>query len=358
MLKLGMKKLLIFAVLVLSIIFLVYSNKAKVNQNSVSKTAESVKDADISESLKEEYMFVPYWTIDTDLISAPSDNLIYFGIAADNTGIDTNEVGYKNLSSFVKNSSNKDTYLTVRMLDSDANLDILEDKVLQRNIISQSIDIAKENGFKGIVLDFEIQGIPFESFVKSITSLNENFAANARRSDLTFGTLIYGDAYFRARPYDVAKISDVADRVYVMAYDFSKARGNPGPNFPLDGKETYGYDFKEMVKDYLRDVPKSKLTIVFGMFGYDWKVDDEGRGSETAVSNSTLGFEKFMTACISFNTCTLKVDEITKESRITYEKDSKRHVVWFENDSSMQKKVEYLNSVGVNSIGFWAYSFF
>lgn len=358
MVKLGMKKLLIFFLLVVGIVFLVYNNNPKINQSSTLKITESKKDSVQSVSPKEEYIFVPYWTIDSDLSDTPSENLIYFGISVNDQGIDHDDQGYKNLPSFVENSGAKDTYLTVRMLDSDVNLDILEDKKMQDKLIAESVDIAKENGFKGIILDFEIQGIPFESFVKSITSLNENFANGARHNNITFGTLLYGDAYFRARPYDVAKISNVSDRVYVMAYDFSKARGNPGPNFPLEGKETYGYDFKEMIGDYRKDVPVNKLTVVLGMFGYDWKVDDEDRGVEKAASNSTFGFEKFMTNCVSVNTCNVKVDARTRELRIDYELDSQKHIIWFETDNSMQKKVDYLNSQGLRSIGFWAYSFF
>lgn len=353
-----MKKLLVFVIIIVAVVFLLYSNRPKTNQNITSKISESIEDAKDSVSPKEGYVFVPYWTIDSDISNTPSDNLIYFGVSVNKDGVNEDDPGYKNISDFVENSGNKNTYLTVRMLDSDINLQVLKDSKLQKEIIDESINIAKENGFKGIILDLEIQGIPFESFVKSITVLHEKYAKKSHAGGITFGTLLYGDTYFRARPYDVGKLAKIADRVYVMAYDFSKARSNPGPNFPLTHQDKYGYDFKVMTSDYLKDVPASKLTIVLGLFGYDWKVDDKERGLELALSKSTLGFEKFMTECVDSNTCLVSVDPESKETRIDYTEDREDHVIWFETSNSADKKIEYLKSQEINSIGYWAYTYY
>lgn len=344
--------------LVAAVVFLIYNNKPTSIKNDTSKTAGTTQNPGELNSPEEEYIFVPYWTISSDLADAPYDNLIYFGISADLEGIDKTDLGYKNMSEFIANTQGKETHLTVRMLDSDVNLEILDNKNLQEKVISQSIDIARENGFTGIILDLEIQGIPFESFVQSITDLNINFSKSARNNNLTFGTLIYGDAYFRARPYSVKEIAQNVDRVYVMAYDFSKARGNPGPNFPLSSKEVYGYDFKTMTVDYLKDVSAEKLTVVLGMFGYDWEIDNENRGIGIASSKSTLGFEKFMISCVDSNSCSVSVDPDSKETQIIHTQENKKHIVWFETSSSADRKIEFLKSSGVNSIGFWAYSFF
>lgn len=322
-------------------------------------TSSSPSSQKVSQDLSEnaEYIITPYWNLDEDISSTPFENLMYFGIEADEDGINTEDDGYNNLSEFVTLSEGKKTYLIVRMLDNDSNMKVLDSKKIQENIVSESIELAQQNGFSGVVLDLEIQGIPFESFVSSITDFNNLYAQEVKRKGLIFGTFIYGDAYFRARPFNLSEIGKSADMIFVMAYDFSKARGNPGPNFPFDNVSTYGYSFKKMVSDFSNDVPKSKLTVIFGMFGYDWIIDEEGRGKKQAASKSTFEFQKFLTECVSSSTCKVQQDS-SSEAQITYTKDSENHVIWFESEESVKKKIEYLRTQGINSIGYWAYSYF
>lgn len=330
------------------------------SRNSVKESASTQKTASDTvvhgNSLKEEYIIIPYWTLNSDIVSTPYENLMYFGISATEQGIDKSEDGYKRLPEFIQNSQGKKTYLVVRMLDQDINMKVLENKNAQKQIISESVAIAKENGMKGVALDLEIQGIPFESFVSSISDFNKEFYIDVKKENLLFGTFMYGDAYFRARPFNISEIGKNADRVFIMAYDFSKARGNPGPNFPLEEAD-YGYSFKTMIQDFTSQVPKQKLTIVFGMFGYDWTIDEKGRGKGKTITRSTFEFQKFLTLCVSENSCTVNSNDAS-ETKITYEKDLEKHEAWFENESSVKKKIDYLNSQGINSIGYWAYSYF
>lgn len=318
-------------------------------------TVQSINSQKVSPS--ESYIIVPYWTLPKDDIGSGYNTFLYFGIAAGKSGIDESDPGFKNLEAFKTFVNSKNSYLVVRMLGSSENLDILKEKSLQESIIADSVKIAKENSFSGIVLDFETQGLPFDNLMQRITSFHSLFQEKAHLKDLSFGTFIYGDVFYRLRPYDVENISKVTDRIYVMAYDLSKAKGDPGPNFPLDGKELYGYDFKTMVSDFLKVVPSEKLTFIFGMFGYDWTVDEKGRVIGMAESKSTLGFEKFMTDCIDKNSCNVANNK-SYGVKITYKKENENHQVWFETYASEKEKEAYLSSQNLHSVGFWAYSYF
>ena len=350
-------RFLLFIVIVFAFVggfFFLRSDK-KSTKEPVQKAAVQSIEAE-KESPVEGYIFVPYWTIDSDLSSSPYD-IIYFGISATKNGIDYEDQGYKNLDSFSKVRGEKKSFLAVRMLDSDVNLAVLKDKNLQENIANEAIQIARSNNFSGIILDLEIQGLPFESFIKSITSFNALFSKRSHEQNISFAALLYGDVFYRIRPYDVGQISKETDRVFVMAYDFSKAKGDPGPNFPLEGKDTYGYDFKTMTSDFLKEVPKNKLTIIFGMFGYDWTVDEKSQTKGTASSKSTFGFEKFVTQCTDSDSCTITNSDMYG-TKITYQKDGEKHVIFFENNRSVEKKKEFLYSKGLKSFSYWAYSFF
>lgn len=353
-----MRKIIIFLSVIFLIIFAALFYRFS-SGSVVSVQKDSVQEiADNSTSQKEEYIFVPYWTIDSDIASAPFDTLIYFGIEGSTDGINNSEAGHNGLEKFVEYAGVKDKLLTVRLLNFESNSAILKSEKIQGQIISDSIALSKKYGFNGIVLDLEMQGLPFESLINRITDFNKRFSDESHKNNLTFGTLIYGDVYHRIRPYDVKKIGDAVDRIYVMGYDFSKSRGNPGPNFPLAGADIYGYDFKTMVMDFKKEVPTSKLTFIFGMFGYEWMVDEKGKSVENGTAKTTLQMERMVTRCVTEKSCTVALDPLSQETKAEYTLDGKKYISFFETSESSQEKINYLKQQGLHSIGWWAYSYF
>lgn len=304
-------------------------------------------------------LFVPYWSIGTKSIQG-YDELIYFGITVNEDGIDKNDKGYIGIPQFLKITNKAEKkFLAIRMIDSKMNSSVLDNKVLQSKVIGESLNTAKENGFDGIVLDFEFSSLSFESVIKKINSFMSDFYSSTKQNKLLFKTTAYGDTFFRLRPYDVKFLGDHADEVMIMAYDFHKARENPGPNFPLKGKEAYGYDFSKMTDDFSKSVPKEKLNVIFGLYGYDWMVDDKNQsiGQAQALSLEQIK-NKFLNEC-DFKDCLVKRDNISSETKITYtDNNSQKHIVWFEDMESLEKKKEFLSSQGIYSTALWAYSYF
>ncbi|OGH10504.1 MAG: hypothetical protein A2857_04370 [Candidatus Levybacteria bacterium RIFCSPHIGHO2_01_FULL_36_15] len=324
------------------------------NKNNIQITPQT-------KFLKEEkFLFVPYWSFDKEKIeSREFENLIYFGISANKNGIDKNDTGYKKITAFRQLSDDKKKFLTLRMLDSDINFSILKNKDLQKKIINQSIDITKNNTFDGLLLDLEISALPFESIVKEVTDFMELFNKSAKNKNLLFYVALYGDTFYRLRPYDVQSIEKHTDKIMIMAYDFHKAKGDPGPNFQLEGKERYGYDFKNMIDDFLKTVPGNKLSIVFGLYGYDWPVDEKERSKAVAqiLSLNEIKF-KFLDKC-NLKDCIVTRDKQSSESKIVYvDEEGISHNVWFEDEISIKEKQKYLLTKGMGSIAYWAYSYF
>ena len=245
------------------------------------------------------------------------------------------------------------------MIDSRINSRILGNISLQKKIAKDAILIAKENNFNGVVLDFEISALSFDSVIRQITELLNIFSNESKKKGLKFAITLYGDVYFRLRPYDVNKIATFCDDVFIMAYDFHKSSGNPGPNFPFGGSEKYGYDFKRMIKSFNSEVSKEKIVIVFGMFGYDWIVDKKNQ-STTSASPISLNQakQKFVDKCLLTN-CIINREDQASEMQVTYQdKNSNQHIVWFEDEVSVKIKENYLINQDISRIGFWAHSYF
>lgn len=306
-----------------------------------------------------DYVFVPYWSFDKE-IDAGNLPLIYFGIGVNSQGVDVAEHGYKKLSPFLNlTKENREKTLTVRMVDKDINSEVLKSLSLQEKIATQSVAIASDSGFAGILLDFETSALGFESTTRNITNFYKLFSDSAKKEDLKFYVTLYGDTYFRTRPYNVKQIGEMSDKVFIMAYDFSKARGNPGPNFPLKDTNLYGYDFSKMVDDFQKDVDNKKLVVVLGYFGYDWRVDGSNNSLATGSSLSTLEITNGFIKDCKYKLCSLRRVQNTDEPSITYtDENNENHIIWFEDEVSISKKKEFLKTKGILQTASWAYSYY
>ncbi|MEK7571155.1 MAG: glycosyl hydrolase family 18 protein [Patescibacteria group bacterium] len=318
-------------------------------------------DRYIPESQVTQSLFVPYWA-QTNALSHEQEyqEYLYFGVVPGSFGINTQEEGAIRATALLADlPPGVSVALTVRMLDSGQNSAILKEDARQKELIASTVSFAKEHGFTGIVLDLEMSAIPFDSLVQQITLFTKDFATEAKREGLSFSLMSYGDTFYRLRPFALKELASSVDMVRIMAYDFHKSRGNPGPNFPLEGKEVYGYDMTAMIDDYLAVVPAEKIQVVFGMFGYDWIVDDKENRIENGDPITYNEIQQtFLSGC-SFADCTIKRKNDSSETKITYtDAQSKQHVVWFEDATSVAEKQEYLKKRGISSFGYWAYSYF
>jgi len=253
----------------------------------------------------------------------------------------------------------KQTLLTLQMENTDINSAILKDKNLQQKVIAQTISLAQQNGFSGVVLDLEMGGIPFDALVDEINSFTKALDTAAKAGHLEFAVTLYGDTFYRLRPFDVKTIATHADTVMIMAYDFHKSRSSAGPNFPLSGQDIYGYDMSKMADDFLQAVPNKKITVIFGLFGYDWPVDDKGNaiGTGQPVTDTQIS-DKFLTNC-AYKECHWNRDTVSGETVIHYTDDNNRkHIVWFDDMQSAKAKEQYLKKRGIGNFSFWANSYF
>lgn len=328
--------------------------------NSFNKTVSPTVVKPLVEKIG---IFVPYWDSSTAPNYSDYQELYYFGISATSNGVSKTEEGYRGVKSFITSAGSKDTYLTLRLLNTDENIKILEDKQVQKDIIEETVKIATENGFKGVVLDLEITVLPFSSVVKQISTFTTDFYAEAKINNLIFKQAIYGDVFYRKRPFDVKALGESTDGLLIMAYDFHKANGEPGPNFPLSGKEKFGYDFKQMITEFTSLVPPEKLTVIFGMYGYDWTTDMKGNPTETgkAISLNDIT-DKYLYSCDNTN-CTIKRDSLSGEVEINYVDSQSSssviyHKLWYEDTKSVEQKKQFLKEKGIGSSGYWAFGYF
>ena len=327
---------------------------------SISPTPTSVQLKGAPSSSVTTSLFVPYWGLDDEVDQERYHEFLYFGITPTQNGINRGEAGYASLDEFVKSVPEKsDAKLVLRMLDANITFPLLKDPVKQERVIRDTVILAKRNGFEGIVLDLEITAVPFDSLVAQINRFTQSFYTETKKNDLEFTLMFYGDTFYRFRPFDVKTLSKNADSFLIMTYDFHKARGNPGPNFPLNGKEIYGYDMTRMVDDFLRYLPPERTGVVFGLYGYDWEVDDKGSAISQGEAKSYQKIKKEFLGECAYKNCEVKRKNDSKETEVRYiDNEGKKHVVWFEDMESAKAKEKYLRKRGIGIFSYWAHSYF
>lgn len=349
-----MKKIIIFILIILFALFFFFQREQKLSRQS---TNPLINSSNITQE-EESFIFVPYWTFSDSLEVNGYDNVIYFGVTYDENGISRNEDGFSKLNIFSSNvSPDKKTYLTLRILGEDADSNFLDNQNLQEKVGADLRQIANEFGFEGVVIDYETSAFGFSSTESRINKMYKTLHDEIKKSNLEFLITVFGDNYYRARPYNIKELNNIADKVIIMAYDFHKARLNPGPNFPFSNKDKYGYDFQTMIKDFEKDLDYKKIVVALGYFGYDWKLEN-GVSVEMAEPLSFNQIKSFYLDSCDFERCKAEVNS-DNESVIRYvDGEGFDHEVWFEDEKSSRKKIEFLNSIGINQIAFWAYSYY
>ena len=366
-----MRKIILLLTIALLAI-LVYSHVTRRPNLILNRSKKAKIKVSLSPEIKS--IFVPYWSLDEGLVSSNYDRYFYFGITADSQGVERQEVGFQKLNSFVKLTEGKNSYLVLRLLDDDFNKRLLADKNLQRKIIEETIEVEKENNFKGLAIDLEIFNLFSNEVINQTNNFVKDFYTRQKQNYKPLAVILYGDIFFRKRPFDLFFLSKYSDEILVMAYDFHKSRGEAGPNFPYDLGPNNNYSFKKMVSDFVSVVAKEKLTIIVGMFGYDWMVDEKKRPIAPAKAltlkqiKNKFSLDSLDTQQVS-SQAAIKRDDISKETEIDYtvsatipdEQGIYRidyHVIWFEDEESAKIKTEYLQKQGIGSIGYWAWGYF
>lgn len=359
-----MKRVIVVSLIILVTVFLLFRVvKEQVRKDLLQPVLQPIQAPTptiVIDPLKQTdtSLFVPSWTVGT-ISSEPFDQYIYFGIIPTKSGIDKVNAG-KDIAAFVQTvPSGKETLLTLQMQDTDINAAILQNKTLQQKVINQTVSLATANGFSGVVLDLEMGGIPFDPLIDEINEFTKALDTQTKANHLTFDVALYGDTFFRLRPFDVKTIASNSDMILIMAYDFHKAGSNPGPNFPLSGEDIYGYDMSKMADDFLQAVPNQKLGVIFGLFGYDWPVDNQGNAIGEGQPLTDIQIQnEFLTNC-SFKVCQIKRDRESAETEVQYtDNNNQKHIVWFENMQSVSAKEQYLRKRGIGNFSFWANSYF
>lgn len=138
--------------------------------------------------------------------------------------------------------------------------------------------------------------------------------------------------------YDYSSLSEIVDKIIIMAYDFHWSGGPPGPIAPLS--------WVQDVIDYaIIEVPLEKLYIGIGLYGYDWVINNEDRAKGLVYSQIMKLSSKY--------SAKVEWDQESQSPYLKYNENDSEHEVWFENKESISKKLKLVEEFHLEGLVFW-----
>jgi GH18 family chitinase len=325
------------------------------------------------------YGYLPYWTLAEaknlrlDLLT----DISYFGLEIDSKGnfasTSTNsegeEITLPGYSSWQTDPALKDLFTKAKGSDIHTSVTIIShiDSVSTEFLNCKECWETFYTNLKLEMLAKQIQdvNINFEYYdlVEEDTALKFtqfiDFLKKKMRKDFPEGEIVvtaFADSLINSRITHIPSISKVADKIFIMAYDFHiTPNGKAAPVSPM-GSE--GYDIRTMIKDYLEYVPPQKLILGVPYYGFNWgedkKVEDED-DSEVINTSLTQTYAQIMDNIESSNS-EVYWDELGQVPYYEYtDPDTgKTRKVNFENERSLTVKYKIVKEFDLAGIGIWA----
>jgi spore germination protein YaaH len=222
--------------------------------------------------------------------------------------------------------------------DSSTVRQIINDRIATTRHIQDIVNLAVSKGYDGIDIDYESLSEEdrdaYSTFIGQLAT-----ALHAKGKKLTvpvYAKTSEPGNSSGARAQDWAAIGRAADQVRVMIYDYHWATSQPGPIAPIDWAD-------EVAAYAVSQIPKRKIVLGFGLYGYDWV-------GERGVDLMWQEVDRIARQ----HGATVDLDEASQSPWFRYTaSNGSRHTVWFENATSTRPKLDIVNRYQVAGVHFW-----
>ena len=363
------------------------------------------------------YGYLPYWTVqETENFDLKTlTDIAYFGLYIDEEGnfikTQTNDEGEslgnpgyntwhnnEKLKTFIQKAKNAKVDISLTII---SHVDDTSTKFLNcgedcwKNFYENLKAEMKVHNVEDVNLNFEY----YETVDKEIALKYSDFALYVKKElnkDYENPELVvttFADSLINNRVSDVESLAKIADKLFIMGYDFHVTPSDKAsPVSPMGGNGVHaGYDVRTMLKDYLSYAPPQKLILGVPYYGFDWgkgeeieiteaesqdekkdekDTEENGEDSESAEENdskeqkenvkiirdsSTIAYADIIKH-IEETGAKVQWDELGQVPYYEYqdEDEEKTRKVYFENAKSLKVKYEIAKEYELAGVGIWA----
>lgn len=336
--------------------------------------------------------FLPTWMIGKTIeYKGEIDDLIFLGIEVsekgelvwDVQGKKINNETYLKMKQSVKNAGGRNI-LGIKLFEDKKLNKLMRDEEARKKLIEEVKRVVVAGNYDGVNVDFEFQGDPFAVLSDDfIEFLGQFKGAGVGEVSLD----VFANTIIKGSTERINKLLTVIDEVIVMAYDFHRPGMDfAGPVAPI-GSPANERNISEVVdRITVGNLDRSKIVLAYPLYGYEWKTVNEEFGSQIVrgwyqmvswkrakelIRDSTYkiaagGFFKDNFDEVSMTPWMVWKEQVQK-SKIKYQKvkgktkkiteyytEDEVHQVYYENEKSLEAKLQLAKEAGVGGVGFWA----
>ena len=267
--------------------------------------------------------------------------------------------GYEDIVTYLKENnvkthlnvymSNGESAMCEKILNNAQNRSAAVDAIMEE--LSLTYKNLGYNPYDGVTIDFEnLKGSEIkQNFNAFLSDLNSKLDAQGKTLYVAVQPALKSGAYFDG--YDFKTISDTADKIILMAYDYypktissdvMQSGFTTTPVTPFD--EVY-YGIKTLC-DSVAD--KNKIVLGLSIDNVGWKVENGVIVNSTGMSldqNTIINDIK--------SGAEVKYSEKYKSPYLNITDGSGNTVIWFENAQSIKDKIQLAKMFGINGVSVW-----
>lgn len=208
---------------------------------------------------------------------------------------------------------------------------------LVNNLVSEAIRYSLD----GINVDFEMLD---EETAPGFLQFIRELSLRCEGNDLVLSVDNYSPASYNAF-YDRQEQAVFADYIVLMAYDEHYNGSDEGSVASL-GFVSQG------VADTLEEVPSDQLILGIPFYTRLWKLTPDDSEAGYSVSSEALGMSETESR-VAANGATFQWLEAEGQYYAEYEYEGSTYKVWLEDQNSIEKKLEVMQSNGLAGASFW-----
>ncbi len=303
--------------------------------------------------------FAPYWNLKklTPDSLASITHFTYFHLLLNGNGSiytkDPSYTNYKRLVASTINHGNKPMLLTFMPESQTALSSILSSKSSRARAIATILTSLSESGALGVNIDFEPLGDIPPSLRNNFTLFIQELRSNMPSSLLSIST--YASAAVKPRIWDLSGLAPHTDYFVIMTYDYTMpGSATSGPIAPLRGSgDLFEHDIIKNMAEITRLVPAAKLLLGIPFYGYQWDTLDSTKYSPVEDKGSVASLERIQTM-LNDQTLSLLWDRNTLTPYGVASESGQVSQIYFENETSIRLKLEFVRSAGLGGIAIWA----
>lgn len=310
--------------------------------------------------------FAPYWNIKkiSETSLQPITHYAYFHLLLNGDGTiyskvnkkseDPGYTNYKRLISGEISYNHKPLILTFMPESQEALTNMISTEVGRKNTIATIVGTISDSGAIGVNIDFEPLGDISPSTRSNFTLFVQELRSSAPKPIL-ITISVYASAAARPRLWDLSELTKYSDYFVIMTYDYTMPGSNSaGPNAPLRGSgDLFEHDIIKNISEITKVVPSNQILMGIPFYGYEWDTVDASKYSPADSRGSVASLERIQ-KMIDDKSLELIWDRNSLTPYGVSSESGKISQVYFENETSIRLKLEFVKSANLGGIAIWA----